>query len=142
MNIDDKVLGMIKSHLGYTDEQMKKFTSNPKNLDIISKAAALRKKTIIIEVVESHGCNSRHKPGDRIYLDGAGNIISKLSPKRICIFAMQSLAGIVYGVHELFYAGVDPNEMRLNRVSCPDVGVQCGGWGQIIMEVRVEDRNR
>jgi hypothetical protein len=66
----------------------------------------------------------------------------KLWNCRGCIFAMQSLSGIVYGVHELFYAGVDPNEMRLNGVSCPDVGVAYGGWGQIVMEVRVEDRKK
>lgn len=142
MDIDENVLNMIKNHLGYNDEQMEQFVNNPKNLNIMSKAAALRDKTIIVEVVESHGCNSLHKPGDKIYLDGPGNIITKLSPKKICIFAMQSLSGIVYGVHELFYAGVDPNEMKLNRVSCPDVGVACGGWGQIVMEVRVEDRKK
>jgi hypothetical protein len=35
---------------------------------------------------------------------------------------------------------VDPNEMRFNRVGCFDVGVRCGGWGHIALEIRVEDR--
>jgi hypothetical protein len=32
------------------------------------------------------------------------------------------------------------NDMRLNRVGCFDVGVRCGEWGHIAMEVKVEDR--
>jgi hypothetical protein len=30
--------------------------------------------------------------------------------------------------------------MRFNRVGCFDVGVRCGGWGHIALEIRVEDR--
>ena len=35
---------------------------------------------------------------------------------------------------------IDPNEMRLNRVGCFDVGVHCGGWGHVVLEVKIEDR--
>jgi uncharacterized repeat protein (TIGR04076 family) len=121
---------------------MKLFQNNPKNIDIISKAAELMQKTIVAEVIDSHGCNSRHQVGDKFYFDGAGNLMTKLSPKRICVHALSTLSGPIYVSNELFYAGVDPNEMRLNRVGCFDVGVQCGGWGHIVMEIRIEDRNR
>jgi hypothetical protein len=30
--------------------------------------------------------------------------------------------------------------MRFRRFGCPDVGIQCGGWGHIVMEIRMEDR--
>ena len=49
---------------------------------------------------------------------------------------------LVCGVLELFMAGVDPNEMIFNRAGCWDVGVRCGGWGNIVMEIRVEKRKR
>jgi hypothetical protein len=49
---------------------------------------------------------------------------------------------LIYAVQELFYADVDPNEMRFKRAGCVDVGVNCGGWGHIVMEVRVVDRKR
>jgi hypothetical protein len=52
------------------------------------------------------------------------------------------MASPIFVANELFYAGVDPNEMRFKRASCFDVGVQCGGWGQIVMEIRVEDRKK
>ena len=99
-------------------------------------------KTIVAEVVESHGCNSEHKVGDKFYLDGAGNIISKLCPKRMCIYALSQLVPGVFAANELLYAGVDPNEIRFKRTGCFDVGVQCGGWGRIVMELRVEDREK
>ena len=130
----------VQNHLGYTDEEMKKFRENPRNEDIFSKAPALMNKTIVAEVVESHGCNSQHRVGDKFYFDGAGNLITKLCPKRICVYALSSIAPLIFTSNELFYAGADPNEMRFKRTGCFDVGVQCGGWGRIVMELRVEDR--
>ena len=136
----DNASNFIKKHLGYDDEELEIFLSNPKNVEILSKAPALMQKTIVAEVVASHGCNSQHKFGDKFYFDGAGNLITKLNPKRICIHALSALSGPIYVANELFYAGVDPNEMRLNRVGCFDVGVRCGGWGHIAMELKIEDR--
>jgi uncharacterized repeat protein (TIGR04076 family) len=98
------------------------------------------KKTIVAEVVASCGCNSQHKVGDKFVMDGSGNLISKLCPGRMCVYAVQALAQGVHAVTELFYAGVDPNEMLFKRTACSDVGVECGGWGRIVMEIRVEDR--
>jgi hypothetical protein len=49
---------------------------------------------------------------------------------------------LIAAAQELFYAGVDPNEMRFKRTGCGDVGVNCGGWGHIVMEVRVEERKK
>lgn len=140
MDVNEETWKFMQQHLGYTDEELEIFRSNPKNVDIMSKAPELMNKTIIAEVVASHGCASQHKVGDRFYFDGAGNLITKLNPKRICVHALSVLSGPMVVVNELFYAGVDPNEMRLNRVGCFDVGIQCGGWGHIAMEVKVEER--
>ena len=142
MAMDESVWSFFQQHIGYTDEEMKTFRENPRNEDVLSKAPALMSKTIVAEVVESHGCNSQHKVGDKFYLDGAGNIISKLCPKKMCIYALSKISLGVFAANELFYAGVDPNEMRFKRFGCFDVGVHCGGWGHIAMEVRVEDREK
>src|SRR4030065_293646 len=133
---------LMKDHLGYSDEEMKIFRENPRNEDVLSKAPELLNKTIVVTVVESHGCNSQHKVGDKFYFDGAGNLLTKLCPKRICIYALNSIAGLIFASNELFYAGIDPNEMRFKRAGCFDVGVQCGGWGHIVMELSVEDRDK
>ena len=131
---------LMKTHLGYTDEEMKKFRENPRNDDVLSKAPELIKKTIVLEVVESHGCNSQHKVGDKLYFDGAGNLLTKHCPAKVCVYAMNAATPLIYASNELFYAGVDPNEMRFRRAACMDVGVQCGGWGRIVLELSVHDR--
>lgn len=138
--MEDPVRAFVQRHLGYDDEEAEMFFSNPRNVDILSKAPALMQKTIVAQVVASQGCNSQHQVGDRFYFDGSGNLITKLNPKRICIHALSALSGPIYVANELFYAGIDPNDMRLNRVGCFDVGVRYGGWGRIAMEVSVEDR--
>jgi hypothetical protein len=76
MNLRDKAWELVKwkimkAHLGYTDEEMKIFQESKRNEDVLSKAPALRKKTIVLEVVESHGCNSQHKVGDRLTFGAA-----------------------------------------------------------------------
>jgi uncharacterized repeat protein (TIGR04076 family) len=138
--MNDDIWQFMQQHLGYTDEELDLFRKSPKNSDIMSKAPGLMEKTIVARVVASHGCNSQHRVGDQLYFDGAGNLITKLNPKRICIHALSALASPIYVANELYYAGVDPNEMRFNRVGCFDVGVRCGGWGHIALEIRVEER--
>lgn len=140
MMVDESVWTYMQAHLGYNDEEMKVFRENPRNADILSKAIDLMGKTIVFEVVKSHGCNSQHNVGDKFYFDGAGNLLTKLNPQKICVYALSAMAKLVYGANELFYAGVDPNELRFKRVSCFDVGVQCGGWGNIALEIQVVDR--
>jgi len=140
MKVDENTWKFMQQHLGFTDEELELFRNNPRNADILAKAPDLMQKTIVAEVVDSHGCNSRHHVGDKFHFDGAGNLITKLSPKRVCVHALSALSGPIYVANELFYAGVDPNEMRLNRVGCFDVGVKCGGWGRIVLEVKMEER--
>ena len=132
----------MKERLGYTGEEMKNFRENPRNEDILIKAPELAKKTIVVEVMYSHGCNSQHRVGDKFYFDGAGNLLTALGPKRICVYALNAITPQVFTATELFYAGVDPNEMRFKRAACFDVGLECGGWGRIVMEIKVEDRKK
>lgn len=142
MKMSEETWKMFQRHLGYNDEEMKKFREDPRNEDVLSKSPVLMNKTIALKVVESHGCNSQHKVGDTFYFDGAGNLLTKLCPQRICIYALNSMTGLIFASNELFYAGIDPNEMRFRRAGCFDVGVQCGGWGHIVMELSVEDRDK
>ncbi|MFX0081514.1 MAG: hypothetical protein ACFE94_07165 [Candidatus Hodarchaeota archaeon] len=137
-----ETLNFIKSQLGYSDEEMELWLKNPRNKEAILKIPALLQKTIIIEVVDSHGCASLHKAGDKFYFDGPGNLLTKLNPKRVCIYALSEMERLIFAAQELFYADVDPNEMRIKRVGCFDIGLKCGGWGRIILELKVEDRDK
>ena len=140
MAVDERMWRVVQKHLRYSDEELKKFRENPRNEEVLAKSAALMNKTIILEVVESHGCNSRYKVGDKLYFDGAGNLLTELCPKKVCAYSLSSALMLVFAANEMIYAGVDPNEIRFKRVGCFDVGLQCGGWGRVVLELRVEDR--
>lgn len=142
MKLDERTWKNFQQHLGYNDEEMKRFRENPRNEDVLTKSPGLMNKTIVIKVVESKGCNSQHRVGDKFYFDGAGNLLTNLCPKRICIYALSSVTQLIFASNELFCAGIEPNEMRFRRAGCFDVGVQCGGWGHIVMEIGVEDRDK
>lgn len=87
MKISEETWNFFQKHLGYTDEEMKKFRENPRNEDVLSKAPALMNKTIIAEVVDSHGCNSQHKVGDKFYFDGGESHYKTVSQEdlHLCI---------------------------------------------------------
>ena len=140
MEVDENVWNYIQKHLGYTDEEMIEFKRDPRNTDVLSKGLILMNKTIILEVVESHGCNSNHKVGDKFYFDGAGNLLTELCPERVCGYSLNSALMMVFSANELLFAGVDPNQIRFKRAGCFDVGLECGGWGRIVLELRVENK--
>lgn len=130
---------LIKRHLGYTNEEMELFKANPKNENVLDKGKELVEKELVAEVVSSKACNSGHKVGDKIYFDGAGNLLAGKSPKRMCLYALAAVTPLMYAATELYYAGVNPNKMTFKRASCIDVGVQCGGWGQIVLELKMSE---
>lgn len=136
--INQRIWTIMQKKLGYTDEQLEIFKVNPRNEQIISKSEELSGTLFVVEVINAHGCNSRHKAGDKFYLDGYGNLIKDKNPDKICIFALGALSTLVFTAQELIYAGIDPNEMRFSNVGCIDVGLNCGGWGKVIMKLTAE----
>lgn len=135
-----EALNIIKKNLGYTEEEMKIFLENKKNIEILEKIPNLLNKTIVIEVIESHGCNSQHLVGEKFYFDSFGNLLTKLSPKRICISALAAMDKLIFGANTLMFADQNLNKMLFNKAGCSDVGLKCGGWGNIAMEIKVIDR--
>jgi len=99
----------IKKRLGYINDELKMFRENPRNDDVLSKAPELLNKIIIAEVIDSRGCNSQHRFGDRLYFDGTGNLLTEKCPHRICSYAFNAITPQIFSVNELIHAGVDPN---------------------------------
>jgi len=129
---------IIKKRLGYTDEEMEKFKADPRNERVVSKIPGLIKKKLVLEVVESSGCNSQHKEGDRFVFDAFGNLQTRQCPDQVCVFLLGGAQNLLYAGMELLFAGADPNEMIFSRTSCVDVGLECGGWGKVIVEIKSE----
>jgi len=139
MQRDDRKLKIMQRHLGYTDEEMTKFKGDPRNIDVLARSANFMNKLIILEVVESHGCNSKHKVGDRFYFDAFGNLLTERCPKKVCGYSLNAAMMMVFAANEMLFAGIDPNQIRFKRAGCFDVGLECGGWGRIVLELRVEE---
>ena len=140
MPIDQRLWRIMQKRLKYTDEEMEIYKNDPRNIEIFEKSAEVKDKYIILEVVESKGCNSGHKVGDRFYFDYAGNLLTRMCPDRVCGYSLNAALMLVYAANELLYAGVDPNTMKFKRANCFDVGLECGGWGRIVLELKVDDR--
>ena len=132
------LLRILKKRLGYTDEEMEMFKGNTRNMEIVSKIPGLMKKKLILEVMESTGCNSQHTVGDRFVFDAFGNLDARQCPDQVCLFLLGGAQNLIYAGMELLLAGADPNMMGFNRTGCVDVGLECGGWGRVVVELKAE----
>ena len=144
--IDNTTWEAFQKRLDYNEDHMDIFKKNPRNNRLINNMMNFNKNhSIIIEVIKSHGCNGGHKAGDILSVfDGSGNQITKYSPKTICIYALSRTYYKIYTVLEMISKGIAPSEieMAFPNFSCPDVGIENGGWGQIIMGIRVVSRDQ
>lgn len=139
MAIEEKIWQYLQLHLGFDEEQMKVFRDEPRNGEIVRRGMQVRNREVVFEVIESQGCYSGHKVGDQIVFDPFGNLITGRCPERVCVHAIQAGAHALFGAGELMFHGIDPNRMRFRRFGCLDVGLQCGGWGHVVMELTVRE---
>lgn len=135
----EKFWKRFQEHIGYSDEDMEVFRSDPVRVKMVTETPEFVKKRIIAEVIESHGCHSGHTVGQKIVMDGNGQLISKKCPDRMCLFAVTALKGPIDKIYERFIGHTDPNNERIETVQCSDIGLDKGGWGKILMKVYTED---
>ena len=135
---DDAMLTYLREMLGYTDAQWETWKSNPRNLKIAENIMDVMKYKVVAEVTSAHGCGAGHKVGDRIVFGGDGTLLCKENPERVCVGLLSPVNPIVGGVLDKICNGEDPTKMAFNKVHCIDVGVDHGGWGEVVVEVKVE----
>lgn len=136
------MLERFGQRVGYTNTDLKNFQDQDPRVRLMEKIAAEAARfSIEAVVVQAKHCNSGYKPGDRFVLDVDGNLISKLCPKRLCVYAVSQLVVPVALINERLSEGLSPNEFHfMSSVKCLDVGVDCGGYGGIMMKVSVVPR--
>ena len=137
------MLKRFGDRVGYTEADLEKFQESGPRVRLMEKiAAASARYSIEALVVQARHCNSGYKPGDKFILDIDGNFISKFCPKRLCVYAVSQLAVPVALINERLSEGLEASEFHFMRqVRCLDVGVECGGYGGIMMKVSVIPRN-
>jgi len=134
----EEIWRRFQKHMGYTDEEMKVFRSDPEKVRMVTQTPEFVKCKVIAEVIESHGCYAQHKVGDRFVMTAGGELITEECPKRMCISALAQVSNVLPAIYERLIAKSDPNFERSNIVQCTDVGLDKGGWGKILMKVYVE----
>lgn len=137
------MLKRFGDRVGYTESDFAHFQERDPRVRLIEKVAAVSARySIEALVVQAKHCNSGYKAGDRFVLDIDGNFISKLCPKRLCVYAISQLAVPVALINERVSEGLAPGEFHFMRqVRCLDVGAECGGYGGIMMKVSVVPRD-
>jgi len=135
---DEAMLNLLREMLGYTDAQWEKWKSNPKNLKMADNIMETQKYKVVAEVISAYGCGAGHKVGDRIVFGGDGTLLCRENPERICFGLLAPVNPIVGAVLDKICNGEDPTRMAFNKVHCFDVGVDHGGWGEVVVEVKVE----
>ena len=134
----EKIWKRFQEHMGYTDQEMENFRSDPEKVKMVTQTPEFVKCKVIAEVIESHGCHAGHQVGDRFVMTAGGQLIAQESPKRMCMFALGPVSNTLPAIYERLITKSDPNFERSQIVQCADVGLDKGGWGKILMKVYVE----
>jgi hypothetical protein len=129
--------------LNYSDQELEVFKADPKRSAAAKKlfTREIMKKDLIIEIVESHGCSARLKPGDRLVFGALSQLDLERSSKNWCAHAMGPIPGVANMVQDRYVAGLDLNDITYNHFTCGDTGPLRNGWGQVVMKAYVVDRN-
>jgi uncharacterized repeat protein (TIGR04076 family) len=128
--------------VGYTETEMEQIPLDDprvRQINRLSRAAA--RYSIAAEVVSARHCNSGYKVGDKFILDVDGNFITKHCPSRLCVYLVAQMQVPVALINERLSEGLDPNQFHFQRqVRCPDAGVDCGGYGEVMLRINVIPR--
>ncbi|MFX1563981.1 MAG: hypothetical protein ACFFDP_11820 [Promethearchaeota archaeon] len=134
--MNDAALESLREMLCYTDAQWEKWKSNPQNYKRAKGGLEFPKYRLVAEVISAYGCGAGHKVGDKIVFSG-GELLSKENPERICFGLLSAISPYVQLVMERVFNGEDPTIIAFPQTHCPDVGVDHGGWGEVIVEIKV-----
>jgi uncharacterized repeat protein (TIGR04076 family) len=138
----EEIIKRYGERVGYSKSELDIFQEGGhriRQVERLSQAAPLY--GIAAEIVEAKHCNSGHKVGQKFILDVDGNFITKLCPKKMCVYLISQLAIPVALINERLSEALDPNDFHFMRyVKCLDAGVECMGYGQVMMKVQVIPR--
>jgi len=134
----EEIWRRFQKHMGYTDEEMEIFKSDPHRVKMVTETPDFIKCRVVAEVIESHGCHSQHRVGDKFILTPGGQLIADQCPPRICLSALAAISRLMPAISERLVSKSDPDLERVDVVDCPDVGLHQGGWGKVLMKVYLE----
>lgn len=138
----EEIIKKYAERVGYSQSEIEIFQKSGHCVRQIRQLAeAAPKYSIQAEIVSSKHCNSGHTVGQKFILDVDGNFITKLCPKRLCVYLISQFTVPVALINERLNSGLDPNDFHFMRhVRCPDAGVECLGYGEVMAKIEVVPR--
>jgi uncharacterized repeat protein (TIGR04076 family) len=138
----EKIIRKYGKRAGYTESEIEKFHEGGHRIRQVARLSqAAGKYSIKAEVVKSKNCNSGHTVGQTFILDVDGNFITKLCPNRLCVYLISQLVIPVALINERLSESLEPNDFHFMRyLRCPDTGVDCYGYGEVMLKVQVVPR--
>ena len=138
----EEIMERYGKRVGYSDSELERFKEERHRVRYLRRAvevAALY--SIEAEVIKSRHCNSGHEKGQKFTLDVEGNFITKLCPKKMCVYLISQLTVPVALINERLSEGHEPNDFHFMRyVRCLDTGVECMGYGEVMLKVQAVPR--
>jgi len=134
---EERVISKYGERVGYTEHEIEKFREGGHRIRQVSRLSRVAAKySIKAEVIKSKNCNSGHTIGQTLILDVDGNFITKHCPKKMCVYLISQLL-----INERLSEGHEPNDFHFMRyIRCPDVGVECLGYGEVMLKVQAVSR--
>jgi len=139
--VDEKIKA-YGERVGYSQVEIEIFKEGGHRVRQVNRLSEAAPRYFIqAEVTQTRHCNSGHIEGQKIILDVDGNFITKLCPKKMCVYLISQLTVPVALINERLSEGLEPNDFHFMRnVRCLDVGVECLGYGEVEMKVTVLPR--
>lgn len=126
-----KILEKAKNIWGWTDQQVDKLST--KQMRLVEKGDEFRKWRLVAEVLEARNCIAGLKRADKYVFHGSGFLLPDESTcPKICLWALTSFVPFSFMLYDRIGQGNDPSEFWIDRVKCMDVGVECGGYGEVL----------
>ena len=138
----EEIIKKYGQRVGYSESEIEKFQEGGhriRHVKRLAKAAPLF--SIEAEVMNTRHCNSGHEKGQKFVMDVDGNFVTKLCPKKMCVYLISQLTIPVALINERLSEGHDPNAFHFMKyVRCLDAGVECLGYGEVTLKVQVVPR--
>jgi uncharacterized repeat protein (TIGR04076 family) len=123
----------VQRHLGFTEEELGIFRSNPANVKAMEDAPAFASTEMVVEVIEAHNCAAGYKAGDKFTVNSEGMLVPEHCPRRLCVGAIFSFKLLIDRMWQAFFD--NSTQILHDTVHCPDVGVHKGGAGTVLMRI-------
>jgi hypothetical protein len=128
----------FQKNMCYTDEEMATFRADPRRRRGAEALIEANRRTIVAEVVESHGCAAGFKLADTLEVSAAGLVKNTGSAPNMCLFAVAPMTIHAAMAFDRVMEGLDPDGMWWNHFSCQDAGYCNGSWGRVTFRVSVK----